>query len=163
LNGNLSVDFFCLVKAVQELSKINNDKTSTIDSLKKNNQDLNSKVDALADEVTQLKNLVYLFSKNRNKGQQYRVDLSNAASLEQNVPNPFASTTTIAYNLPQKFSSAQIIITDKNGKSLKQLTLSGACKGNINVNASTLAAGAYTYSLHVDGKLIDSKQMGLLK
>jgi hypothetical protein len=62
------------------------------------------------------------------------------------------------------------MITDKNGKQLKQLILpggrqgiSGSGEGSLNVNASTLAAGTYNYSLIIDGKLIDSKQMELLR
>jgi hypothetical protein len=33
----------------------------------------------------------------------------------------------------------------------------------VTVDASTMAAGAYQYSLYVDGKLIDTKQMLLTK
>jgi hypothetical protein len=98
-------------------------------------------------------------SVNSGAVQQYNAALSNTASLEQNIPNPFTNTTTIGYTLPQKFSSAQIIIADKNGKVLKQLTLSGAGKGSVYVDASMMAAGAYNYTLYVDGKMIDSKQM----
>src|SRR5262249_19111764 len=47
-----------LVKAVQELSKMNDDKTSAIDSLQKKNQNLNAKVDVLEDQLNQLKDLV---------------------------------------------------------------------------------------------------------
>ena len=52
-----------------------------------------------------------------------------------------------------------MIIADKNGKVLKQLTLSGAGKGIVHVDAAMLASGAYSYTLYVDGKLVDSKQM----
>lgn len=85
------------------------------------------------------------------------------ASLEQNAPNPFASATTIRYTLPQKFATAQILITDKSGKTIKQLNISGAGKGVVNVEASALSAGTYNYSLIVDGKIISTKQMILTK
>jgi hypothetical protein len=55
------------------------------------------------------------------------------------------------------------MITDKNGKTLKLVNVSGAGKGKVNVDASTLAAGAYNYSLLIDGKLIGTKQMVLAK
>ena len=87
----------------------------------------------------------------------------SSATLEQNIPNPFNHTTTIGYTLPEKFSSAQIIIRDKNGKQLKQTTISSAGKGTININTSAMAAGVYHYSLYVDGRLIDTKQMERLK
>ncbi len=85
------------------------------------------------------------------------------ASLVQNVPNPFRNTTTIKYTLPSKFTSAQIIITDKNGKQLKQLNISGYGNGTLRVDASTLSSGAYNYSLVIDGKIISTKQMVLAK
>jgi trimeric autotransporter adhesin len=80
--------------------------------------------------------------------------ITDAAALEQNVPNPFTNTTTIGYYLPNKFSSAKMVITDKNGKQLKQLNITGAGKGTIYVNASS---GAYNYSLYMDGRFIASK------
>ena len=98
-----------------------------------------------------------------NAAQQNNIILTDAASLQQNIPNPFTNTTTITYSLPNKFSSAKIIITDKNGKQLKQLNLSGAGKGTVHVDASMLAAGAHSYSLYVKGKLIASKQMIAVK
>ncbi len=82
--------------------------------------------------------------------------------LAQNFPNPYKSTTTISYSLPVKYSSAKIIITDKNGSTLKQINLSGN-KGSINVDAATLSSGAYQYSLYIDGRLIDTKQMIISK
>lgn len=84
------------------------------------------------------------------------------ATLSQNIPNPFSSSTTINYSLPVKFSSAKIIITDKNGNALKTITLSNN-KSSVNINAATLSPGAYQYSLYVDGRLISTKQFIVLK
>ena len=78
-----------------------------------------------------------------------------SASLEQNVPNPFTIQQRSVILCRRHFSSAKIIITDKNGAQLKQLNLSSAGKGTVHVDASTLASGAYNYSLYIDGRLID--------
>jgi hypothetical protein len=149
-----------LVKAVQELSSQN-------DSLKQQNADLQKQMNDLKTLVLQIQQQQQSCgcsaSVNSGAVQQYNVALSNIASLEQNIPNPFANSTTIGYTLPQKFSSAQIIIADKNGKVLKQFTLSGAGKGSVHVDAAMLSSGAYSYALYVDGKMIDSKQMVLAK
>jgi hypothetical protein len=59
------------------------------------------------------------------------------------------------------FSSAKIIVTDKSGIVLKQVNLAGK-KGSITIGAATLSSGTYQYTLYVDGKLIDTKQMVLL-
>jgi hypothetical protein len=87
----------------------------------------------------------------------------SSAALLQNAPNPYKNTTTISYYLPAKITSAQIIITDNSGKALKQINISGQGKGSVNIDAASLAAGTYNYSLWIGGKLIDTKQMELLK
>jgi hypothetical protein len=87
----------------------------------------------------------------------------NNASLEQNIPNPFNHSTTINFTLPQKYFSAKILITDKSGKTLKEVNVSGSGKSSLNIDASTLSSGTYQYSLYVDGKLISSKQMILTR
>ena len=83
----------------------------------------------------------------------------SSASLQQNIPNPFNHTTTINYTLPQTYSSAKIIVTDKSGKLLKEIKLSAKGKGSLDLNTSTLAGGTYQYSLYLNGNLIDTKQM----
>ena len=138
-----------LVKAVQELSKQN-------DSLKNENL-IQQKVNVgLEERITKLESIMNALQSTTNDKAQttHFVD----ALLQQNIPNPFSNTTAINYSLPNQFTSARIIITDKNGKALKQINLSGN-KGNISIDAATLSSGAYQYSLYADGKLIGSKQM----
>ena len=69
----------------------------------------------------------------------------------------------LAIRCQKKFTNAQIVITDKSGKTLKEINVSGSCKGSLNVDASTLLSGAYQYSLIMDKKLIATKQMVLAK
>ena len=136
-----------LVKAVQELSKMNDDKDAAMNSLK-------SQIATLKAEMEELKAMIV--------SSQFST-IGSSASLQQNTPNPFTNTTTINYTLPQKFTSAKIIITDKNGKPLKQVNLPGGGKGSLAVDGSTLFSGAYQYSLYVDGRLIETKQMVFAK
>jgi trimeric autotransporter adhesin len=152
LDYNPNSLFYILVNAVKELSADNDVKNEKIDSLQKYNDNLEQRVAKLEAMmgVTQ-------------PVSSANIILNNGTALGQNVPNPFNHSTTIGYTLPQKFNSAQIMITDKNGKTLKAVTVSGAGKGKLNIDASTLAAGAYNYSLIVDGRLIDTKQMVLTK
>lgn len=86
-----------------------------------------------------------------------------AALLQQNIPNPFNSSTVIQYSLPNKFASAQITVADITGRMVKQFVLTVAGKGSININAGMLARGVYVYSLYIDGKFIDSKHMAIIK
>lgn len=85
------------------------------------------------------------------------------ASLAQNIPNPFSNTTAINYALPLKHNSARIVVTDKNGKRLKELDISGNGKGTVHLNVATLPAGTYNYALIIDGRSITSRQMILAK
>lgn len=124
------------------------------------------KINDLQAQINELKNMVLSMQKcspcassSIQAVNESSVILSNAASLEQNIPNPFDNSTVINYNLPGKFKTAAIIISDNNGKTLKQLSISAAGKGSITVDAATLAAGVYRYSLLVDGKIIGTKQM----
>jgi TolA-binding protein len=142
-----------LVKAVQELSKMNDEKDARIDDLQKQIDELRS---------------VIITGQQQAQTNNQQVSLSSplgagVSSLEQNVPNPFGNTTIICYTLPQKFSNAQVIITDTHGKVLKQLNISHGGKGTISMDAASLSSGAYNYSLIVDGKIINTKQMILAK
>jgi hypothetical protein len=82
------------------------------------------------------------------------------ASLEQNNPNPFNKNTIIRYGIPQG-SKGQINIYDQAGKLVK--TLKANAGGQSQVSGYDLAAGAYTYTLMVDGKITLSKQMLIIK
>ena len=114
--------------------------------------------------MSELKAIVLLGSQS-NSTANYTQQTTNlsSVSLEQNIPNPFNNTTTVNYNLPQTFTSAKLIITDKMGKILKEVNVSGSGKGSLKIDASTLSSGAYQYSLYVDGRLVDTKQMVLAK
>jgi hypothetical protein len=131
-----------LVKAVQELSQQN-------EELKKNYEE---KIDVLQNQINELKAMI------APGKSTYNAQLSSAL-LQQNIPNPFNHTTIINYTLPQTYSSAKIVVVDKSGKVLKEVNVSGSGKGNLKLDASTLVSGAYSYSLYIDRKLIDTKQM----
>ncbi|MEO6329343.1 MAG: tail fiber domain-containing protein [Ginsengibacter sp.] len=129
-----------LIKAVQELSKMNDEKDSEITSLE-----------------ARLEKLEAILKTNSS------TTILSSVVLDQNIPNPFTKSTTIGYSLPQSFTSAQIKITDINGKTLKTVNISGSGKGTLNVEASILSSGAYNYSLYANGKLVSTKQMERLK
>jgi hypothetical protein len=159
-----------LVKAVQELSKMNEDKDAKIETQDKKIAAQDKKIDALMTMVQTLQQNFQRCSpcnqQSAIKDQQLPTDHQPAisisgASLAQNIPNPFASGTTINYTLPQQYSSAKIIVTDKLGKKLKEINVSGSGKGSVKIEGSALANGTYQCSLYVNGKLIDTKQMVL--
>jgi hypothetical protein len=137
-----------LVKAVQELSKMNDAKDSGI-------QQQNIKIDNLQQQLNELKKMIAV---NQSPAVADNSTIMSSASLQQNTPNPFTNATNIKYSLPLSYSSAKIIVTGNNGIALKQINVTGK-EGSVTIDASTLATGAYQYSLYVDGRLIDTKQM----
>jgi hypothetical protein len=148
-----------LVKAVQELSKANDDKDAKMDAQQQQINELKTIVQSLQQRFSNCNPCAV----NSSSQQSSKIISVSNASLEQNIPNPFNHTTTISYTLPQQYSSAKIIITDKNGKTLQEANVSGRGKGSLKVDASTLSSGAYNYSLYVEGRLIDTRQMLLAK
>lgn len=117
-------------------------------------QEQQNQIDELKQLVDQLTNTQTSASSVNN------VAISNAA-LEQNVPNPVKNTTTIRYNITG--NTAQLNITDGNGKIIKQIQLAAKGVGIVNVDCSALGSGAYYYSLLADGKIIDTKKMIVTK
>jgi hypothetical protein len=127
-----------LVKAMQEVGKENESLKNDVADLKK--------------EIADLKDLI---SRNGN-GNGYPV---SGASLEQNSPNPFNGSTTIRYHLPSTATSAQLMITDMNGNTIKSISLDNKQSGQVTLAGGTLPSGNYTYTLWMNGKQIDSKKM----
>lgn len=130
-----------LVKAVQELSKMNDDKDAKINELE-----------------TRLSKLEAMMNTQTTASNNSSITSFTATSLEQNTPNPFNRTTTISYNISQKFTSAKIVFTNNAGTILKQINVSQG-KGTITANTVSFSSGVYYYSLYVDDKLIATRQM----
>ena len=93
-------------------------------------------------------------------------DILQRASLGQNAPNPANQFTTIEYFVPHisqnalhNSSNATINIYDLQGKLIKSIEIAEFGNGNIQFNTQSLTAGMYHYSLIVDGKIMDTKQM----
>lgn len=126
-----------LIKATQELSA--------------ENEILKSENDVLKTRIDKIEQILSINSKPS-------VNLSNA-SLNQSVPNPNSNSTRITYNIPGDIANAQLIISDMGGKEIKQIQLNNNDNGVLNIDTSKLSTGTYSYSLFVDGKLIETKKM----
>jgi hypothetical protein len=91
---------------------------------------------------------------------QLTVELSSTqvVILEQNVPNPFAEQTSISYFIPENITNAQMVFTDILGNNIKQVEVKSGY-GTVTVFASNLTSGQYSYSLVIDGKVVETKRM----
>jgi hypothetical protein len=138
-----------LVQGVKEQS-------SVIESQQKQIDELKSMVNSLAISIANNNNNN---NGNNTSSQVLSLNDKNAIVLSQNVPNPFAESTVITYNIPSDFSKAQFIFTTIEGKIIKTADLKQKGFGTLNVFANDLSTGFYSYSLIVDGKVIDTKKM----
>ena len=83
--------------------------------------------------------------------------------LGQNLPNPFDNSTIIPFRIPRGCSSAAIVVTESTtGKLITAIPVT-CDETHAVLDAGTLASGSYSYTLYVDGKVIDTKQMFLTK
>ena len=129
-------------------------------------------VSALHDQQAQIEALTALVSKSNSGPKKVGASTTSNTSetdaltypvLDQNVPNPFNTSTTIGYYLPTSISNASIYVYDMNGVQLKSYSINQREKGNITIQGSELNAGMYLYALIADGKVIDTKRMILTK
>ena len=128
-----------LVKAVQELNAVNTSLQKQIDALK----------------TGDLQN-----SGSNDFPLKQTIDLASSDPiLFQNQPNPFDNSTIIRYFISENSIQPKIIFQDETGATINETAITQKGLGSIQVNAATLNGGIYTYSLQVDGKIIDSKKM----
>ncbi len=85
------------------------------------------------------------------------------AYLEQNQPNPFNNNTLINYSVPADINDAVVNVFDAKGQLIHSERIAQAGKGQIQIKAGTIAAGTYSYSLVVDGNIVDTKRMVIAK
>jgi hypothetical protein len=148
-----------LVKAVQELSAQN-------DSLKANNQILQSQINKLVQRMNTLELAQQECCNNissQSISNTQTISGNNQPRLEQNLPNPFNNNTIVRYYIPANTSNAQIVVTDISGHTLKNIALETKGSGQVIITGGTLSSGSYIYSLLINGRKIDSKQMVLTK
>jgi len=81
------------------------------------------------------------------------------AGISAIIPNPFSDQTTINYTLPDKIQSAYLTLTDSRGRVLKFVELQGGGNGQIEIKSFGLPVGVYYYSLVLNGRTIDTKQL----
>ena len=85
--------------------------------------------------------------------------------LEQNYPNPFNPSTTIKFGIPRQ-GLVSLKVYDMSGREVANLINNrkmNAGQVTQRFDGSSLSSGVYFYSLVVDGELIATKKMVLVK
>jgi hypothetical protein len=107
-----------------------------------------------AKEVALLTNRTFV-----NENPTFVENVSNdVVLLAQNVPNPFCQTTTINFNLPSGARIANINMYDIQGVVVKIIPIN-ANRRSATISKDKLTNGIYTYSLIVDGRVLETKKM----
>jgi hypothetical protein len=122
--------------------------------------DLMSRVENCCSQSSTPKSL--LDNSGQKQGDTLQVELANNDQiiLFQNQPNPFNENTVIRYFVPENIiGTTSVIFYDMYGQEIKRVAITTKGFGNINVNSENLVSGIYSYSLFVDGKVIDTKKM----
>lgn len=147
-NGYKSVNYDMIIPILVQNAKEQSDEI----------RDLQKQLDELKETVKSLATANASGIKG-NGSQSVTLSDKNAVILNQNVPNPFAESTVVNYSIGQDFVKAQIIFTTTDGKIIKTVDIKEKGTGTLNVFSSDLSSGLYSYSLIVDGKVIDTKKM----
>lgn len=118
------------------------------------------KIEAMQTEIDKIKEILTA------KGMTTAIDIKGngddhgmKARLDQNIPNPADGTTTVRYFLPATTNKASLLVTSSNGAVVKTFSLAKNGEGTISIPSAELAAGAYYYSLLIDGKVSATKKM----
>ncbi|MEM9885091.1 MAG: tail fiber domain-containing protein [Bacteroidota bacterium] len=140
---------YMLVNAVQEQQEI-------IEAVKKENKELK-------DRLAKIEALLFDKDKKANASTSSNSTILTAAKLLDNQPNPFSEGTTLRYFIPENVQNAALHITNTNGETIKVININQKGQGQVTLEAYTLSAGNYFYSLVLDGKILETKQMILVK
>jgi len=151
--------FYTSLKTTQEIGELTLDQNKKIEQLEKENEQLKSDLKAIK---AALKNHGITVGYNNSAKKSLKEDNNNNPHLLLNKPNPFSESTVIPYFLPENTKQAHIIIYDTNAKVIEKFTLPTTFgNGNLELNLTNKkrAKGIYSYSLMVNGNLIDTKKM----
>lgn len=144
-----------LLTIAKEQGKTIADQQSQLDQQKDAIKQQQKQIDELK---SVLQSLATSNATDKSTGLAVTLSDKNSVVLNQNIPNPFAESTVISYNIQVDFTKAQILFTTSEGNLVKTVDITEKA-GNLTVFANDLSHGVYTYSLIVDGKTISTKKM----
>ena len=160
--------WYVTINAVKEQQAIIEEQKESIEALQTHNEDLENRLDRLEKLVQQLANNNKPISNTEHpsstsKQQEATIEVIRLsdAHLLQNHPNPFHESTFIEYFIPESVKHAVLQITAINGQLLYSHKIENRGQQKTQIETSQLSPGIYFYSLILDGKMLDTKQMML--
>lgn len=136
-NGNV-------MRSTQTAAKTSNPKT----------EQLEARVALLENEIAELKKMIK---------KEIAPTSIEESKLYQNIPNPSADITFIKMQIQDKAQHAVCNIYDANNQLIQSHPIKNRGEINLEVNTQTLSSTMYFYTLEIDGKIIDTKKLVIVK
>jgi hypothetical protein len=148
---------YIIINAIKELDSIVTLYKSLDTELQRvsvENQEIRLRLSALEEEIAQIK---------ASKGEGY--DTFEDVLLEQNNPNPFSENTTIIYFVPERIKGiVELVVTNATGNSiLQRYPVISNIPHQQEISARDLDTGVYIYGIAINGQIVKSKKMMILK
>ncbi|MBO6117238.1 MAG: T9SS type A sorting domain-containing protein [Bacteroidales bacterium] len=74
-------------------------------------------------------------------------------------PNPATNAVSVAYSVPAKYQTAQLIVRNSLGSVIKAQNVKVGVNGKVTLNVSELANGVYFYSIVSEGATLITKKL----
>ncbi len=125
--------------------------------------DMQSQIEELKNQVQELRAL--LTSKlPLTAAETSSLQAESATFLGDIYPNPANTSTTLEYSLPAKASGALLQVYSLDGKVVSSISLpANSGKSQIQLSTGQFAPGMYIYALIVNGKVLDSKKLAVVR
>jgi hypothetical protein len=150
-----------IVKSIQELDDRDERQEERVKYLEEENTALTNRIEKLEKIINRQGVVLNDATEEIYKQSAIIENETVVATLSQNIPNPFTGNTSIAYYVPETAQQAHIKIANATGVALFMAEVRLG-NGVLEVDATQLAAGTYSYTLVVDGKVVDTKLMVIL-
>jgi cell division protein FtsB len=140
-----------LKERVEQLEQQNAQQQEEIVQLSRQNAELQRRLERLEGLVEQL-------------GGGSRGSSGVEGWLGDNIPNPHDGTTVIPYYVPTGVGRAELVIEDAAGRRVLEFVLGErGVSGQVVVRMEQLSSGRYEYRLLLDGRVVASKAMQLVR
>jgi hypothetical protein len=147
---------------IESLKASLQDKEAELQALKHRLQEKDRQTEALEGRLDKLELMLAQVLADADDAPIQAATLTDA-KLFQNQPNPFNNQTSIRYFIPKSTQHAELQISDFNGRIIKLIPIETRGEGKTLLQTDDLSAGSFTYSLVLDGILLETKRMVLTR
>lgn len=93
------------------------------------------------------------------------LDINKEILLEQNAPNPFSEHTNIMYFVPSSVTGkVEVVVADASGNTvLQRVPAQAGTPQQVSVSAKGLDTGVYLYGISVNGQIVATKKMMVMR